>query len=61
MAQSIGYPHLNGVDFWAAIYRREGVEPPCLQYSKNGKVVPLGEGGTVDQANARKAPHAIRR
>jgi hypothetical protein len=31
MAESIGYPRLNGVDFWAGIYRREGVEPPWLQ------------------------------
>jgi hypothetical protein len=61
MAESIGYPRLNGVDFWAAIYCGAGVEPPWLQNWKDGKVVPLGEGGTLDVADARKRPSHRRR
>lgn len=56
MAESIGHPRLNGVDFWAAIYRGAGVEPPWLQNWKDGKVVPRGEAGTLDMEDARKRP-----
>jgi hypothetical protein len=44
----IGYPNLNKPDFWAGIYRKDGVEPPWLQNWKDGKVVPRGEGGNLD-------------
>lgn len=44
----VGYPSLNRPDAWAAIYRRNGVEPPWLQNWKDGKVVPRGEGGQLD-------------
>lgn len=50
----IGYPNLNRPDFWADVYRKNGVEPGWLQNWKDGEVVPRGEGGQLDIEEARK-------
>jgi hypothetical protein len=43
-----GYPHLNTPDFWADVYRRNGAVAPWTLNWRDGRVVPRGEGGTLD-------------